>query len=159
MMTLMTLLLLASTANPSIDYDHEVDFSRYQTWSWSEGVTHAMDATTDKRIREAIEGGLAARGLSRVDKDAALLVVYHASKTGQVDLTPVGKGASANTTGIQYTEKGTLVMEMRDASSRHVVWRGFVTGVLRYGPPEIEAQVKAAVDALLANFPPSHPGS
>jgi hypothetical protein len=149
----MAILLLAA-ANPAIEYDHDVDFSRYQTWSWSEGVTHAMDATTDNRIREAIESGLTARGLSRVDKDAALLVVYLASKTSQVELTPVGKGASSSNTGIQYTEKGALVVEMRDAASRRVVWRGYTTGVLRYGPPEIAAQVKAAVDGLLAGFPP-----
>src|SRR5262245_13984015 len=103
---LMAVLLLAAAANPAIEYDHEVDFSRYQTWTWDEKVTHAMDATTDNRIREAIESGLTAHGLSRVDKNAALLVAYHASKTSQVDLTPVGKGASSSNTGIQYTEKG-----------------------------------------------------
>lgn len=154
MRILTTLLLLAGVAIPSVDYDRDVDFSRYHTWAWSSDVTHAMDATTENRIREAIENGLAAHGLSRVEKDAALLVVYHASKTTQIDLVPVGKSDPSNKTGIQYAEKGSLVLEMREAASGRVVWRGHATGVLRYGPPEIAAQIKAAVDGLLANFPP-----
>jgi hypothetical protein len=157
MRILATLLLLAGVAAPSVDYDRDVDFSRYHTWAWASGVTRAMDATTDNRIREAIENGLAAHGLSRADKDATLLVVYHASKTSQIDLVPVGKSDPSNKTGIQYAEKGSLVIEMQDAASGKAVWRGHATGVLRYGPPEIAAQIKAAVDGLLVNFPPPGP--
>lgn len=155
MRLLTTLLLLAGAANTSVDYDHQVNFSRYHTWKWDAGVTHAMDATTDNRIREAIESGLSTRGLSRADKDATLLVVYHADKTGEVSLAPVGKDAPPS--GIQYAQKGSLVIEMRDGASGKVVWRGQATGVLRYGPPEIAAQVKAAIDELLTSFPPAAP--
>jgi uncharacterized protein DUF4136 len=152
--TVTTFLLLAAAATTSVEYDHQVDFSRYRTWSWHEGVTPAANPATNKRIRDAIENGLAARGLSRVEKDAALLVVYHASKTTQIDLAPLPNAGPATNTGIRYAEKGSLVVEMRDAASGNVVWRGHATDVMNYGPNEIAEQVKRAVDGLLASFPP-----
>jgi hypothetical protein len=152
----MTLLLLAAAAETSVQYDSQVDFSRYKTWSWHQGSTPAANPANDKRIREAIEKGLAARGLSRVDGGAPLLVVYHASKTTQIDLAPV-KNAPQTNTGIRYAEKGSLVVDMLDSASGDVVWRGHATAVLDYGPSEIAAQIKAAVDKLLESFPPPAP--
>ena len=154
MRTLLTLLLFAAATASQVEYDRQVDFSRYETWSWHERVTPAASPMADKRIREAIERGLAARGLSRVDRDGALLVVYHASKTIEIDLAPIKNAVASTPTGIQYVEKGSLVIDMLDAASGNVVWRGHATGALRYGPSEIAEQVKAAVHTLLEKYPP-----
>ena len=96
MATLMTFLLLAAATATSVEYDPQVDFSRYETWSWHERVTPAANPVADKRIREAIESGLAARGISRVDRDGTLLVVYHASKTIEIDLAPIKSGVAVH---------------------------------------------------------------
>ncbi len=153
---LASLLLLVAAAGSGssgeVEYDHQVDFSKYKTWSWHEGVTHAMNPVNDNRVREAIEKGLAARGLSRVDSNATLLVAYHASHTTEIALAPLGTAAPP--TGLQYSQKGSLVIEMLDAGSKKAVWRGQVARVMRYGPNEIAEQIKAAVDKLLEGFPP-----
>ena len=154
MRTLLTLLLLAASTASQVEYDRQVDFSRYETWSWHERVTHAASPVADNRIREAIESGLAARGLSRVDRGGTLLVVYHASKDIEIDLAPLKNAVASTPTGIRYVEKGSLVIDMLDAASGNVVWRGHATGALRYGPNEIAEQIKAAVDQLLETFPP-----
>jgi Domain of unknown function (DUF4136) len=154
MATLMTFLLLAAATATSVEYDPQVDFSRYETWSWHRAVTPAANPVTDKRIREAIENGLAARGISRVDRDGTLLVVYHASKTTEIDLAPIKSGVASTPTGIRYVEKGSLVVDMLDAASGNVVWRGHAGTALKFGPSEIAEQVKTAVEKLLENFPP-----
>jgi hypothetical protein len=149
---LMTILLLAASTTTSVEYDHQVDFLRYKTWSWHAGGT-AASPVTDKTIRDAIEKGLAARGLTRVDSGATLFVVYHASRTTQIDLVPLKSASPVPPTGIRYAQKGALVIDLLDAQSAQVVWRGHAAGVLRYGPKEIEAQVIAAVDEMLAGLP------
>jgi len=157
MTLLTTLLLVASSVTTSVEYDHQVDFSQYKTWSWHEGGTAALNPVTDKAIRDASEKKLAAHGLSRVDTSAALFVVYHASRTTQIDI-PTAKSASpVPPSGILYFQKGSLVVDLLDAGSGKVVWRGQAAGVLRYGPKEIAAQVDAAVEEMLAQFPPSAP--
>jgi hypothetical protein len=157
MTVLITLLLVAGPVTTSVEYDRQVDFSQYKTWNWHEGGTTAMNPVTDKAIRDAIEKGLAARGVSRVDTSAALFVVYHASRTTEIDV-PTGKSASpAPPSGTRYFQKGSLVVDVLEAGSGRVVWRGQAAGVLRYGPKEIAAQVDAAVEEMLARFPPSAP--
>ena len=154
MATLMTFLLLAAATATSVEYDPQVDFSRYETWSWHRAAAPAANSLTDKRIREAIENALAARGISRVDRDGTMLVAYHASKTIEIDLAPLKSGVASTPTGIRYVEKGSLVVDLLDAASGDVVWRGHAVGALRFGPSEIAEQVKAAVEKLLENFPP-----
>ena len=154
----MTLLLVAGPVTTSVEYDHQVDFSQYKTWSWHEGGTAAMNPVTDKAIRDAIEKKLAARGLSRVDTSAALFVVYHAARTTQIDIAPLNSTSPAPPSGIRYVQKGSLLVDLLAAGSGKVVWRGQAAGVLRYGPKEIAAQVDAAVEEMLARFPPSAPG-
>jgi Domain of unknown function (DUF4136) len=157
MTLLMTLLLVAGPVTTSVEYDHQVDFSQYKTWSWHEGSTAAMNPVTDKAIRDAIEKGLVARGLARVDAGSTLFVVYHAARTTQIDIAPLNSTSPAPPTGIRYVQKGSLLVELLHAASGKVVWRGQAAGVLRYGPKEIAAQVEAAVEEMLARFPPSAP--
>lgn len=155
MNVLATLLLVASAtaATTSVEYDHDVDFSRYTTWSWHDGGTASMNPVTDKAIRDAIEKGLAARGLSRVDAGATLFVVSHASRTTQVGIAPLRSASPAPPSGVVYAQKGSLVIDLLDAASGKVVGRGQAAGVLRYGPKEIAAQIDAAVAEMLAAFP------
>jgi hypothetical protein len=152
---LMTFLLLAASTTTSVEYDHQVDFARFKTWSWHAGGTAALNPATDKVIHDAIEKGLAARGLTRVASDATLFVVYHASRTTQIDLVPFDSPSPAPPTGIRYAQKGSLVIDLLDATSAKVVWRGHAAGLLKYGPKEIEAQIDAAVAEMLEGLPVS----
>src|SRR5215470_16432429 len=98
----MTLLLLVGSVTTSVEYDHQVDFAPYKTWSWGEGSTVALNPVTDKAIRDSIEKALAERGLSRVEAGATLSVVYHASRTTQIDRLPLMPASPAPPSGIRY---------------------------------------------------------
>ena len=155
-MTFLTMVLLLTSSIQAVEYDHAVDFSRYKTWTWQAGVPVAPEPVPDKRIREALARGLALRGLSNVASDATLLVSYHAARRTRIDLLPLDSGSGGPPTGIRYVETGSLAIDLLDAASGKVVWRGHATGVLRYGPEEVGAQIDAAVAELLARFPPGH---
>ena len=152
-MTLLTIVLLASSLQ-AVEYDHDVDFSRYTTWSWQAGVSDPSNPVVEKRIREALAKGLAAQGLSKVDSDARLLVKYHAARTTRIEVVPLESRSGAPPTGIRYVETGSLAIDLLDAASGKVVWRGHAVGALRYGPIEVMTQIDAAVAELLARFPP-----
>ncbi len=155
MLLSLSLVLLLTPSIQAVEYDHAVDFSRYKTWSWQPGFSVPPDAVHDTRIREAVARGLAARGLSKVDSDATLLVRYHAARSTRIDLLPLDSASGAPSTGIRYVETGSLVIDLLDAGSGKVVWRGHAKDVLRYGPKEITAQIDGAVAVLLAQFPPA----
>ena len=52
--------------------------------------------------------------------------------------------------------EGTLIIDMIDASTKQLVWRGSATGVLDENPsPEkVTQNVNNAVAAILAQYPP-----
>ena len=154
-MTLLTAVLLLASSLQAVEYNHAVDFSRYKTWSWQAGVPVPPDLVQEKQIRDAVAREITARGLSRVESDPSLLVTYHAARSTRIDLLPLDSGSGVPPTGIRYVETGSLVVDLQDAASGQVVWRGHATGVLRYGPKEIAAQIDAAVAELLARFPPA----
>ena len=87
-------LLMAGTAfalKVNVDFDKETDFSHYKTYAFAEG-TPTPETLTNQRIQRAIEAQLAARGLTKVDSNADLTVVYHCSVTHQTQLNTTSLG-------------------------------------------------------------------
>ena len=116
----------AGAAEIKVNYDLQADFTRYKTWRWRKG-TPAPDPVADKQLRDAIESRLAARGLSRVESRADLEVVYHVAAESKIGVEKLGYKQpffEGQATRIRYLSFGTLVLDMIDASSRKVVWRG-----------------------------------
>ena len=85
-MRLVVVLALLITAGESfaqkvdVDFDKDVDFSKYKTYAFTEGTPTPV-TLTNQRIEKAIDAQLAAKGLTRVESNADLTVVFHCSVT------------------------------------------------------------------------------
>ena len=55
----------ASAQEVKLDYDHDVDFSRYKTFGWSVAQQPAKNPANHIRITRAVEEGFAGKGLSK----------------------------------------------------------------------------------------------
>ena len=146
----------AGAAEVKVNYDLQADFTRYKTWRWRKG-TPAPDPVADEHLRDAIESGLAARGLSRVESRGDLEVVYHVAaenKIGVENLPYMQPFFEGRATRIRYLNVGTLVLDMIDASSRKVVWRGDARDATTPVPRAIERMIDEGVAQLLQDFPP-----
>jgi len=83
------LLLTAGAAfaqKVSVDFDKEVDFSKYKTYAFEAGTPTPV-TLTNQRIEKAIEAQLAAKGLMRVESNADLTVVFHCAITERTQLS------------------------------------------------------------------------
>jgi hypothetical protein len=139
-----------------VDYDKKADFARYKTWAWRTG-TPAPNAAADKKLREAIEARLAAKGLKRVEGKGDLEVVYHAAGENRISTEKLGyKEPEFQTEAkrVTYVRVGTVMLDMVDASTGKVVWRGEAEGVANPVYTEIIPKIDAAVEQLFAQFPP-----
>jgi len=88
-LVVLFLLLTAGTAfaqNVSVDFDKEVDFSKYKTYAFEAGTPTPV-TLTNQRIEKAIEAQLAAKGLTRVESNADLTVVFHCAITERIQLS------------------------------------------------------------------------
>lgn len=170
---LPALFLLAagcSSISTSADYDTTTDFSKYRTWTWFEGPRPggAIDGLTEKRIRTSLEAELPGRGLSKVAEGADLLVNYHMSVTQRIDVIPTtayygygwghGYYGAAYGSEVRVYDEGTLLIDLIEAKTKTLVWRGTARGTVYRDttPEERELRIRDAVTQTLAQYPPLH---
>lgn len=128
----------ATTMNVSTHVERGLDLSRYRTLEW--GPPDALptgDARLDKdpffkdHVQGAVEKGLSARGFDLTSSESAdLLIHYHANITNRIDVNRVDRvyGYCARDDcppGIVEYEAGTLVLDMVDARTNRLIWRGW----------------------------------
>lgn len=160
--------LLASTTlaqTITYDFDKAADFTRYKTYAWVRG-TPLNDELNHKRIVNAVDTQLATKGLGKVEVSANpdLLVAYHASfnKNLQINGFSTGWGAyrfGANRSGSARVDEiliGTLVVDMVDAGTKTIVWRGSATKEVdvKANPEKREKNINKAAEKLFKNYPP-----
>ena len=168
-------VVLAGCSEYDIKYDYDVDsnFTAYHTYAWipvtiNEGSVNANTALQkntllDKRIRGAVDGQMLAKGFKLDEQNPDVLVVYHTGMQNQVDVTDWGYSYAGSYWGwagrdidvYNYTE-GTLIVDLVNAKSKQLAWRGSATGVVEPGksPEEVQERINDVVAQIFANYPP-----
>lgn len=157
------LLCGCSSVSYNFDYDTEFDFSGIRTYAWAPLPDQAPgENLTRRRIEAAVNDGLAARGYGQ-SGEPDLRVVVHLGTEDKIDVVDWGYGYGRGWRGgrrdisvYNYTQ-GTMILDMIDARSNEVVWRGTAIGVLSSNPTPQERtrKINEVVQKLLASFPPS----
>jgi hypothetical protein len=163
------LALFASTAtlahDVSYDMDRTASFARFRTYAWTVG-TPIGDAINDTRIAESVERTLAGKGLIRAANTAPdLLVAYHMHFGQDVRITASGTGwpgygIGGSRFGTARANKvlvGRLAVEIRNAASGRVIWRGYTAVDIdaNASSEQRERRIGKTVSRLLASLPPA----
>ena len=159
-------LLLPAFANASdvkTDFDPEVDFTRFRTFSFIGGKELGKtgllaNPETRERIKNFISGVMEARGLKEVPVDSQydMAVRYWVARRPKTDTQmvldpdPMWAGYPAyywGAWGLYYTEyvvtnyvEGTLVVDLLNPSTKELLWRTYLR-------QKIEDRVKAYNEA------------
>jgi len=149
--------ILAQAQKAVVDYDRDVDFSKFRTYAWMSGQP-APNPLVDRRIISAIEGQLAAKGWAQVSASPSAIVVYQAAVDQQKQLNAWGRGPRWSGTGTVSVETivvGQLVVDVLDAASKQLLWRGSVSDSVSDKPEKNEKKLNEAVAKLFRQFPPA----
>ncbi|HZX97124.1 MAG TPA: DUF4136 domain-containing protein [Myxococcales bacterium] len=164
-------VVACSSVKVQTEYDQATNFKGYKTYAWilqPPGPEEAP-AVRDPRIREAViqgvDNALASKGLIKAGQGepSDLLVAVHGFAVNRIDVrsygysygpSPYGFYPTLATGGVdvhQYRD-GTLMIDLVDAASKQMVWRGTATDSFE---PGAEAKTIAkAVEKTLAEYPP-----
>jgi len=152
----LVLCSVVQAQKTSAAFDEKVDFSNYKTFAFDQ--KGARNPYVNALIVEAIERELTSRGLTKVDADSDLKVVYLAATVPNLQVqnvpfyhvvNPAYSGMVGSATMNMWdVTTGTLVIDLLDRKSDRVVFRGTITDVLQRAP---SADLKA--DAKIVSKP------
>jgi len=161
---LLVMLGTALAQQVKTDFDHQANFSQYKTYSWQE--IKPPNSLWDARIKSAVDAQLAAKGWTQVDNGGDVAIVAIATtqteKTLQTFYDGMGGGwrwrgfggmGEATTTEQDYKE-GTLLIDMYDAKSKQLIWRGSAEDTLSNKAEKNEKNLNKGVEKMFKKFPP-----
>jgi hypothetical protein len=152
--------LAASAQKVTIEFDQAANFANYRTFAIRDGKLNSRNPALNselvqKRIDADIERGLTARGLAMVPGNSDLNVRYRLGSVRKAELEsyPAGwRGFGTRIVRVPYTE-GTLVIDLRDASTRSLVWRA-IASVEKSDAIKLEGKLDDMVRKSLEKYPP-----
>jgi hypothetical protein len=160
---------LALAQKVSYDYDKAASFSTFKTYAHKDG-TKVGQPLIDDRIVAAIDSQLSAKGLTKVEENPDVFVVYHIAFDKQKDISTFstgyggygpygwgwGGGMGSTTTQVRDILIGTLVIDMADAKQKKLAWRGMGVKEVdtQANPEKRDKSINNAVKKIFKNYPP-----
>lgn len=167
--TAAAMALLSTTASAQearYDFDKTADFSNVRTYTWVRG-TPLVDELNHRRIVEAIDRQLAAKGLHRVEgrEGPDVLVAYHAAFAHDLEVHAMSSGwagyrfapGRTGSARVRQVLLGTLVVDVIDARTGSTIWRGMVSREIdvEASPEKRERNIGRATEKLFTKYPPA----
>lgn len=147
------------------DYDRTANFSRYKTYSWEKVQT--PDPLWVDRIKAAVNGALAAKGWTQMESGGDISIVameinrnhqtlntYYDDFGGGWRWRGFGGFGESTTTSETYTV-GTLVVDLFDAKTKMLVWRGVSSDMLSDKSDKNIKNLNKGVEKMFQHFPPN----
>src|SRR5580692_7346762 len=146
------------------DYDREADFNQYKTYSWEKVQTR--DSLWVDRIKEAVNTALAAKGWTPVQSggDVAIVAVETTQNQQTLDTFYDGFGGGwrwrgfggfgDSTTTVENYKVGTLVVDLFDAHTKTLLWRGSSSDTLSDKSDKNIKNLDKGVQKMFDHFPP-----
>jgi hypothetical protein len=164
----MVLCVLLSTAafaqKVNIDWDRSANFGNFHTYMW-EKSPHPAKGFWDQRIMDGVDKQLQAKGLTKVDANPDIWVVYSNSIHDQKQVVGTGYGMGPSwgwgywgPSSVSYntyvTKLGTLVVELADVKGKDLLWRGSVTNTISDNSNKNINNLDKSINKLFQNYPP-----
>ena len=166
---LLALPALAIAQDVKIDFDKAFNFAPVQTYTIKIGTAWGNDLS-QRRVLEEFDQAIAAKGWKRGNEGQADIdVVLHGATSTKRNVNTFYSGGmggygyryggmggmgTASTTVSEYTI-GTLVVDMFDAKTKNLVFRGTAEDELSDNPEKNAKRLEKASDKLFKNFPPT----
>ncbi len=146
------------------DYDRAANFSQYKTYSWEKVRT--PDPLWVDRIKAAVNAALTEKGWTEVESGGDISIIAMEINRNHQTLNTFyddfgggwrwrgfGGFGESTTTSETYTV-GTLVVDLFDAKTKTLVWRGVSSGMLSDKSDKNIKDLNRGVEKMFQHFPP-----
>jgi hypothetical protein len=153
----MLVAAVAHADNVIAATDSAAPFSTYNTYAWTAGTT-SPDAVTERRIHAAVEAQFSGKviRLAAPDETPDIYVATHVLGREQKDFIASDFGSQAvagSTIDAKSYKPGTLVVDVYDAKTKKMVWRGIAVGTDSDKPSKNAERIESALTAMFNRYP------
>jgi len=155
----------ASAQQVKTDYARSTNFAQYKTYSWENVKT--KDALDVDRIKSAVNAALAAKGWTQVASGGDISIVAMEMTQNQQTLNTFydgmgggwgwrrfGGGFGEATTTTETYKVGTVVVDLFDAKTKTLIWRGSSSDTLSNNSDKNIKNLDKGVQKMFDHFPP-----
>jgi hypothetical protein len=142
----------------SVDSDPAAPFATYKTYAWVQG-TPAPNPLNEDRLHAAVDARLSARGLAMNTTAPNVFVTTHVTTKERKEWIASGFGygpwwgGGYGTASVETYIDGTLVVDLYDAQTKKMVWRGVATATASDKPSKNMSKMNKALDKMFEKFP------
>jgi len=147
------LATIAYAQKVTFDSNPSAPFDSYKTYAWTQGTSTA-DSLMEQRIHEGVAAQLALKGLTPTNATPDLFVATHAVTQDHPQLLVNGFGwGLGGVASVENYTVGTLVVDLYDAKTRQMVWRGVATDSVSSKPQKNAERINKAIEKMFAKYP------
>ena len=166
--SILMLPALAAAQDVKIDFDKGFDFSTVKTYSIAIGTKWGNDLS-ERRVLTEIDAEIASKGWKKVTDNPNIMVVLHGATQTKRNASTfysgmggygyrgwggMGGTGTASTVVNEY-QVGMLVVDMFDAGTKNLVFRGTAEDEISDNPDRNKSRLEKASTKLFKNFPPA----
>jgi hypothetical protein len=143
----------------SVNYNHSQSFASYHTYAWaSDNANQVQNSILAQVAMQDIDTALQSKGWQKVQEgqDPDILLTASGGLKQQTSYSAWGmRGIGSGMGGItpQQNVIGTLVVDLYDAKSKSLVWRGIAQNTLDNNGNKNQQIVQKAVTKMFKQWP------
>ena len=143
----------------SVNYNHSQSFSGFHTYAWgSNNANQVQNSILAQVAQQDIEAALQAKGLQKVQEsqNPDLIILASGGMRQQTSYSAWGmRGIGGGMGGItpQQNVEATLVVDLHDAKSQSLIWRGIAQDTLSSNGDKNQKMVQSAISKMFKQWP------
>lgn len=163
---IFTIFLVSCGATVAVDYDQQVDFSKYTTYNYFPNIDSGLNQLDDNRIKQITDSLLQQRGFVKNETPQIYINFYARESISNTRNTiGIGIGSGGGNVGIGVSGgipiggkilNQQLTMDFIDVENDDLVWQAIADGEMkeRATPQQKEDYYVSVIQRILAKYPP-----
>jgi|TARA_R110000851_G_scaffold207537_3_gene359864 hypothetical protein len=162
----ISILLISCGATVAVDYDKQVDFSKYNSYNYFPTIDSGLNQLDDNRIKQITDSLLQQRGFVKSETPQIYVNFYtRESVSSSRNTIGIGIGSGGGNMGVGVSGgipiggnviNQQLTMDFIDVEKDDLVWQAVADGEMkeRATPKQKEAYYVSVIQKILKNYPP-----
>src|SRR5271154_7196208 len=143
----------------SVNYNHNQSFSQFHTYTWAANNANQIQNSILAQVaQQDIDTAMQGKGFTKVEESQKpdLILLASGGMKQQTSYSAWGmRGIGGGMGGItpQQNVEATLIVDLYDAKSQSLVWRGIAQGTLNNNGNKNQQLVEKAIQKMFKQWP------